>query len=332
MALDTDASTNPMEQVLYEVKKTIVGQDILLERLLVALLSHGHILVEGVPGLAKTLAVKSLAGAIGGEFHRVQFTPDLVPADVVGTRVYNQRTGEFQVSLGPVFTNLLLADEINRAPAKVQSALLEVMQEQQVTIGRETHPVPQPFLVMATQNPIESEGTYPLPEAQVDRFMMKVLVDYPSSTEEFVIVERAIAAAPISQAIVDLARLQAMQAQVEQVYVDPALIEYSVRLANATRRPEDVGLGKLARYVTFGASPRASINLILAARALAFIRGRDYTLPQDLTDLALDVFRHRLVLSYEALTDDVSADAVLTRVLAALPVPDAPLRQRPLTR
>jgi MoxR-like ATPase len=316
---------NPMEQILYEVKKTIVGQDLLLERMLVALLSRGHLLVEGVPGLAKTLAVKSLAAAIGGEFHRVQFTPDLVPADIVGTRVFHQRTGEFQVSLGPVFTNLLLADEINRAPAKVQSALLEVMQEQQVTIGRETHPVPKPFLVMATENPIESEGTYPLPEAQVDRFMMKVLVDYPSPTEEFVIVERAIATLQPTVAVIDVAQLAAMQSQVEQVYVDPALIEYSVRLANATRRPEEVGLEKLARYVTFGASPRASINLVLAARALAFIRGRDYALPRELTDLALDVFRHRLVLSYEALTDEVTADAVLTRVLRALPVPDVPM-------
>src|SRR5690349_2816893 len=240
------ASAGPIEKVLYEVKKTIVGQDMLLERLLVALLSRGHILVEGVPGLAKTLAVKALAAAIGGQFHRVQFTPDLVPADIVGTRVYHQRSGEFQVSLGPVFTNLLLADEINRAPAKVQSALLEVMQEQQVTIGRETHPVPKPFLVMATQNPIESEGTYPLPEAQVDRFMMKVLVGYPSATEEFVIVERAISAAPISQAIVNPERLIQMQALVDQVYVDPALIEYSVRLANATRRPSEIGLGELA--------------------------------------------------------------------------------------
>src|SRR5215468_78911 len=202
----------PMEQVLYEVKKTIVGQDMLLERMLIALLCRGHILVEGVPGLAKTLAVKSLAGAIGGQFHRVQFTPDLVPADVVGTRVYNQRSGEFQVSLGPVFTNLLLADEINRAPAKVQSALLEVMQEQQVTIGRQTHEVPKPFLVMATQNPIETEGTYPLPEAAVDRFMMKVLVDYPSPSEEFVIVERAVSAAPVYQAILDLDQLAQMQA------------------------------------------------------------------------------------------------------------------------
>jgi MoxR-like ATPase len=320
----------PMEQVLYEVKKTIVGQDVLLERLLVALLSRGHILVEGVPGLAKTLAVKALAAAIGGQFHRVQFTPDLVPADIVGTRVYHQLSGEFQVSLGPVFTNLLLADEINRAPAKVQSALLEVMQEQQVTIGRETHRVPRPFLVMATQNPIESEGTYPLPEAQVDRFMMKVLVGYPSPTEEFVIVERAISPEPAGQAIVDPERLIRMQAEVEQVYVDPALIEYSVRLATATRRPAGIGLGDLARYVSFGASPRASINLILAARALAFVRGRDYVVPTDVTELALDVLRHRLVLSYEALSDDVTADAVLTQVLAALPVPDSPMRKAAL--
>jgi MoxR-like ATPase len=319
--------TNPMEQVLYEVKKTIVGQDMLLERMLIALLCRGHILVEGVPGLAKTLAVKSLAGAIGGQFHRVQFTPDLVPADIIGTRVYHQGTGEFQVQLGPVFTNLLLADEINRAPAKVQSALLEAMQEQQVTIGRETHQIPRPFLVMATQNPIESEGTYPLPEAQVDRFMMKVVVGYPSATEEFVIVERAISPEPVSQAIVDPERLTEMQAQVDQVYVDPALIEYSVRLANATRRPAEVGLAELTRYVSFGASPRASINLILAGRALAFIRGRDYVLPHDVTELVLDVFRHRLVLSYEALSDDVTADAVLTRVMAASPVPDAPLQR-----
>ena len=314
-----------VEQVLYEVKKTIVGQDVLLERLLVALVSRGHILVEGVPGLAKTLAVKALAAAIGGQFHRVQFTPDLVPADIVGTRVYHQGTGEFQVSFGPVFTNLLLADEINRAPAKVQSALLEVMQEQQVTIGRETHQVPRPFLVMATQNPIESEGTYPLPEAQVDRFMMKVVVDYPSPTEEFVIVERAISPDPMSQAILTPEKLIAMQAEVERVYVDPALIEYSVRLANATRRPAEVGLGELSRYVSFGASPRASINLILGARALAFVRGRDYVLPHDVSELVLDVFRHRLVLSYEALSDDVTADAVLTRVLGVLPVPDKPL-------
>jgi MoxR-like ATPase len=317
----TQSAASAVEQVLYEVRKTIVGQDALLERLMVALLSRGHILVEGVPGLAKTLAVKALAAAIGGQFHRVQFTPDLVPADIVGTRVYHQPSGEFQVSLGPVFTNLLLADEINRAPAKVQSALLEVMQERQVTIGRETHHIPRPFLVMATQNPIESEGTYPLPEAQVDRFMMKVLVGYPSSTEEFVIVERAIAPEPVSQAVVDPERLIAMQAQVDDVYVDPSLIEYSVRLTNATRNPADVGLGDLTRYVTFGASPRASINLVLAARALAFIRGRDYVVPEDLGELAADVLRHRLVLSYEALSDDVTADMIVDQVLAAVAVP-----------
>jgi MoxR-like ATPase len=319
------AGSNPVEQILYEVKKTIVGQDALLERLMVALLSRGHILVEGVPGLAKTLAVKALAGAIGGQFHRVQFTPDLVPADIVGTRVYHQASGEFQVSLGPVFTNLLLADEINRAPAKVQSALLEVMQERQVTIGRETHKVPNPFLVMATQNPIESEGTYPLPEAQVDRFMMKVLVGYPSPTEEFVIVERAIMAAPVLQAIVNPERLIQMQTQVESVYVDPSRIEYAVRLVSATREPAEVGQADLRRYISFGASPRASINLTLAGRALAFIRGRDYVLPQDIMDIALDVLRHRLVLSYEALSDGVTSDEILVRVLRALPVPEKPL-------
>ena len=317
---------NPMEQVLYEIKKTIVGQDVLLERLIVALLARGHILVEGVPGLAKTLAIKAMAGAIGGQFHRVQFTPDLVPADLVGTRIFHQHSGEFQVSLGPVFTNLLLADEINRAPAKVQSALLEVMQEQQVTIGRETYQVPRPFLVMATQNPIESEGVYPLPEAQVDRFMMKVLVGYPSATEEFVIVDRAITPPAAPQRIITPEQLIAMHTKVDQVYVDPALIEYSVRLANATRAPASVGLTDLVRYITFGASPRASINLILAARALAFVRGRDYALPQDVADLSRDVLRHRLVLSYEAMADDVTADHVLNRILAALPVPDVELR------
>jgi MoxR-like ATPase len=325
--MDVPNPANAVEQVLYEVRKTIVGQDALLERLMVALLSRGHILVEGVPGLAKTLAVKALAAAIGGQFHRVQFTPDLVPADIVGTRVYHQPSGEFLVSLGPVFTNLLLADEINRAPAKVQSALLETMQERQVTIGRETHPIPRPFLVMATQNPIESEGVYALPEAQVDRFMMKVLVGYPSPTEEFVVVERSLLPAPHTSAVVDPERLIAMQEQVDDVYVDPSLIEYSVRLTNATRHPADVGLGDLTRYVTYGASPRASINLMLAARALAFIRGRDYVVPEDLHELAADVLRHRLVLSYEALSDDVTPDMIVARVLAAVPVP-APAPQR----
>ncbi|WIM95196.1 MoxR family ATPase [Actinoplanes oblitus] len=322
------ATAGPIEKVLYEVKKTIVGQDLLLERLIVALLARGHILVEGVPGLAKTLAVKSLATAIGGDFHRVQFTPDLVPADIVGTRIYHQPTGEFQVQLGPVFTNLLLADEINRAPAKVQSALLETMQERQVTIGRETHQLPDPFLVMATQNPIENEGVYPLPEAQVDRFMVKVVIGYPSPTEEFVVVERALAPAAVIQRIIDPATLVGLQQATDQVYVDPSLIEYAVQLANASRDPARVGLGDLARYVTFGASPRSSISLVLAARALAYLRGREYVIPEDLSDLALDVMRHRMVLSYEALSDDVTADLILAKILANLPFPEPTGRGR----
>ena len=322
------ATAGPIEKVLYEVKKTIVGQDALLEKLVVALLARGHILVEGVPGLAKTLAIKSLAQAVGGQFHRVQFTPDLVPADIVGTRVYHQPSGEFQVQLGPVFTNLLLADEINRAPAKVQSALLEVMQERQVTIGRESHPVPNPFLVMATQNPIENEGVYPLPEAQVDRFMMKVVVGYPSVTEEFVVVERALAPAAVIQRIIDPATLVQLQQEADRVYVDPSLIEFAVHLAHASREPARVGLTDLARYVTFGASPRSSISLVLAGRALAFIRGREYVIPEDLTDLALDVLRHRLVLSYEALSDEVTPDLILAKILANLTVPEPAGRGR----
>ena len=312
---------NPFEEVLFEVKRTIVGQDNLLERMAVALLTGGHILVEGVPGLAKTLAVRTLAAAIGGQFQRIQFTPDLVPADLTGGRVYRQNTGEFETTRGPVFTNLLLADEINRAPAKVQSALLEVMQERQVTIGRETLPVPTPFLVLATQNPIESEGTYPLPEAQVDRFMMKVVVGYPTAAEEHAIVQRSIEPAPEHVPMLTLEDLAAMQAKVRGTYVDPAIVDYSVRLVTATRSPAAVGLGDLDRYVTYGASPRASIALVAGARALAFLRGRDYVLPPDLGDLALDVLRHRLVLSYEALADDVDPDTVVTRVLSSVPTP-----------
>ena len=319
---------HPLEQALYEVKKTIVGQDDLLERMIVALLARGHLLVEGVPGLAKTMAVKTLAQAIGGEFQRIQFTPDLVPADIVGTRIFNQKLGEFQVSLGPVFANLVLADEINRAPAKVQSALLEAMQERQVTIGRETHPLPDPFLVMATQNPIESEGTYPLPEAQVDRFMLKVLIDYPTSPEEFVIVERMTAGFEPAGRAIDAESLAGLQRAADEVFVDPALIEYSVKLANATRNVASVGLGELSRYITFGASPRASINLILAGRALALVRGREYALPQDLREIAHDVLRHRIMLSYEALADGVTPDAVIDRILAAVPVPELALRER----
>ena len=319
--------SGPLERVLYEVKKVIVGQDHLLERMVVALLARGHILVEGVPGLAKTMAVKTLAQAIGGQFHRIQFTPDLMPADLVGTRIYNQKTGEFNTSLGPVFTNLLLADEINRAPAKVQSALLEVMQERQVTIGLESHRVPQPFLVMATQNPIEAEGTYPLPEAQVDRFMLKVLVGYPSSTEEFVIVERMTGLLQSVQRVLSTEELMALQQKTDRVYVDPALIEYSVNLVTATRQPGLCGLDGLERYILFGASPRASINMIVAGRALAFLRGRDYALPQDIRDVALDVIRHRLVLSYEALSDNVQSDGILEKLMEAIPLPEAPLRE-----
>src|SRR4030095_9195284 len=315
----------PMEKVLYEVKKVIVGQDHLLERLVIALLVRGHILVEGVPGLAKTMAIKSLADTIGGEFKRIQFTPDLVPADLIGTRIYNQKTGEFGTSLGPVFTNLLLADEINRAPAKVQSALLEFMQERQVTIGRETHKVPDPFLVLATQNPIETEGTYALPEAQVDRFMMKVLVDYPSETEEFVIAQRVTGVLSSVSAVASMGQLAELQHECRQVYVDPSLMQYAVKLVSATRRPERYDLPDLAKYITFGASPRATIGLIEGARALAFMRGRGYALPEDMTVLVGDVMRHRVVLSYEALAEGLNADAVIDRILKKIPVPDKPL-------
>ena len=314
-----------MERILYEVKKIVVGQDHFLERVLVAILAQGHLLVEGVPGLAKTLTVKTLARTIHGTFRRIQFTPDLVPADLVGTRIYNQKTGEFATSLGPVFANLLLADEINRAPAKVQSALLEVMQEYQVTIAGETHRVPEPFLVMATQNPIETEGTYPLPEAQVDRFMMKVLVGYPKEEEEFVIVERVTGVAPDVVAVCTTDELAALQRECRKGFIDSALIQYAVRLAAATRSPERYGARGLAKYISFGASPRASIHLIEAARALAFLRGRDYVLPEDVTDLALDVLRHRLVLTYEALADNRTPDDLLLEVMRHVRAPDKPL-------
>ena len=314
-----------MQQVLYEIKKVVVGQDHFLERVLVAILSQGHLLVEGVPGLAKTLTVNTLAKTVQGVFKRIQFTPDLVPSDLVGTRIYNQRTGDFSTSLGPVFCNLLLADEINRAPAKVQSALLEVMQEHQVTIAGETHKVPSPFLVIATQNPIETEGTYPLPEAQVDRFMMKVLVGYPTEEEEFVIVQRVTGALADVAAIADPHQLLALQQQCRKVYVDPALITYAVKLVAATRNAEKAGLPDVARHILYGASPRGTISLIEGARSLAFLRGRDYVLPEDVTDLVGDVLRHRLVLSYEALTDGVSADQVLLEIMRRIRPPDKPL-------
>ena len=323
--LDPEAVSSLMQRILHEVKKVVVGQDHFLERVMVAILAQGHLLVEGVPGLAKTLTVKTLATTIRGNFKRIQFTPDLVPADLVGTRIYNQRTGDFSTSLGPVFTNLLLADEINRAPAKVQSALLEVMQEYQVTIAGETHRVPRPFLVMATQNPIETEGTYPLPEAQVDRFMMKVLVGYPSEEEEFVIVDRVIGAPPTVGAVASTEDLGSLQRECRRAYVDPALIQYAVRLVAATRAPDRYGLKDMARYLTFGASPRASINLIEGARALAFLRGRSYVWPEDVVDLVPDVLRHRLVLSYEALSDQLSADQIIQRIMQHLPAPEKPL-------
>jgi MoxR-like ATPase len=324
MESNTEASTL-MERILYEVKRVVVGQDHFLERVMVALLSNGHLLVEGVPGLAKTLTVKTLAQTLRGTFKRIQFTPDLVPADLVGTRIYSPKTGEFDTSLGPVFTHLLLADEINRAPAKVQSALLEVMQERQVTIAGTSHKVPDPFLVMATQNPIETEGTYPLPEAQVDRFMMKVLVDYPSEEEEFVIAQRVTGAAVQVAAVASMGQLAELQQECRKVYVDPSLMQYAVKLVSATRRPAKYSLPDLARYVTFGASPRATIGLIEGARALAYMRGRAYALPEDMTGLVADVMRHRLVLSYEALADGLNPDQIVQQVMKKIPVPDKPL-------
>jgi MoxR-like ATPase len=319
-----------MEQILYEVKRVVVGQDRFLERVMVAMLAQGHLLVEGVPGLAKTLTVKTLAQTMRGQFKRIQFTPDLVPADLVGTRIYNQKTGEFSTSLGPVFTNLLLADEINRAPAKVQSALLEVMQERQVTIAGETHKVPNPFLVMATQNPIETEGTYPLPEAQVDRFMMKVLVDYPTDEEEFVIVERVTGPAVSVSSVATTEELAALQRECRLVYVDPSLVQYAVRLVSATRNPDKHGLKDMRKYITFGASPRATINLTEGARALAMLRGRTYVLPEDMSDLVADVMRHRIVLSYEALSEGLTPDALIGRIMAKIPAPAKPLEHEKL--
>jgi MoxR-like ATPase len=314
-----------LEQALFEIRRIIAGQDQMLERVLVCLLAQGHLLIEGVPGLAKTLTVKTTAGVLGGTFARVQFTPDLVPADLVGTRVFRPDQGTFETELGPVFCNFLLADEINRAPAKVQSALLEVMQERQVTIAHTSHPVPSPFLVMATQNPIESEGTYPLPEAQVDRFMLKILIDYPEHDEELTIVQRQLVPHPELREALSIDDLEQLQTAVTKVYVDPALISYSVALAAATRHPESVGLAELTEFVSYGASPRGPISVVQAARALALIRGRDYTTTEDIRALAKDAFRHRLVLSYQALAEGVTPDRILDSVLAAVPVPEVAL-------
>jgi MoxR-like ATPase len=315
-----------LEQALFEIRRVIAGQDAMLERVIVALLAQGHLLIEGVPGLAKTLTIKTTAGVLGGSFGRIQFTPDLVPSDLVGTRIY--REGQFETELGPVFCNFLLADEINRAPAKVQSALLEVMQEHQVTIGRDTYPVPDPFLVMATQNPIESEGTYPLPEAQVDRFMLKIVIGYPEHDEELTIVQRQLVRPPDLREALSLDELKGLQRAVYDIYVDPALVSYAVTVATATREPGAAGLTNLAPFIAYGASPRGPISLVQSARALALIRGRDYVLADDLLALAKDALRHRLVLTYQALAEEVSPETILDQVIAAVPVPQIDLTTR----
>ena len=314
-----------LEQALFEIRRVIAGQDRMLERVVVCLLAQGHLLIEGVPGLAKTLTIKTTAGVLGGTFARVQFTPDLVPSDLVGTRIFRPAEGIFETELGPVFCNFLLADEINRAPAKVQSALLEVMQERQVTIGHTTYPVPEPFLVMATQNPIESEGTYPLPEAQVDRFMFKVLIGYPEHDEELTIVQRQLVPHPQLRQALSLEDLQALQRAVFDVYVDPALVSYAVAVAAATRDPSAHGLAHLRDYIAFGASPRGPINLVQGARALALMHGRDYVLADDVLALVKDALRHRLVLTYQALAEEMQPDALLDEVLAGIAAPKTDL-------
>ncbi len=317
------------EAIMFEIRRVIVGQDAMLERILVGLLSGGHLLLEGVPGLAKTLTIKTLAEVLGGSFKRIQFTPDLMPSDLVGTRIYRPDRGEFEVEPGPVFANFLLADEINRAPAKVQSALLEVMQEHQVTIGHETFKVPSPFLVLATENPIEAEGTYPLPEAQVDRFMLKILLDYPNPADEAQIVARSLVGAAAPREILDADGLLRLQQTVTEVYVDPRLISYAVALVEATRKLTYWGAPDLETYVSYGASPRGSINLIHGARAMALLHGRRYVLPSDIIALAPDVLRHRLVLSYAALADGITADTIVNRVVSLVPAPRLEMAMEP---
>jgi len=314
-------SSVALEHVLFEIKKVIVGQDRAVERLLVCLLAQGHVLLEGVPGLAKTLAAETMATVVGGTFARLQFTPDLLPADIVGTRIYRGSTETFDIELGPIFTNFVLTDEINRAPAKVQSALLEVMAEKQVSIGGQTFDVPRPFLVLATQNPIESEGVYPLPEAQRDRFMMKIVVDYPSPTEELEIVHRMGVTRPVVHEVLTLDGLIAAQRAVDEVYVDHAVTDYAVSLVLATRDPGRYGLPELDELISYGASPRASLALVRGARALAFLRGRAYALPQDVFDIAPDVLRHRVVLSYESLAQGIGVEHVLARLLSTIAAP-----------
>jgi MoxR-like ATPase len=310
-----------LETAIFEIKKVIVGQDRTIERMIVALLARGHCLLEGVPGIAKTLAVETLASVVGGSFARLQFTPDLLPADIVGTRIYRASDEKFDVELGPVFANFVLTDEINRAPAKVQSALLEVMAERHVSIGGETFPAPDPFLVLATQNPIESEGVYPLPEAQRDRFLMKVLMGYPTPPEEVEIVHRMGVSPPVAREVLTLDDVLALQQAADRVYVDQAVVDYAVRLVMASRTPAAHGLPDLDELIAFGASPRASLGLVAGGRALALIRGRTYVLPQDVFDVAPDVLRHRLVLSYEALARDVTTEHLLARILGTVPAP-----------
>jgi MoxR-like ATPase len=310
-----------LEKLLFEAKKVIVGQERLLERVLVCLLARGHCLIEGVPGLAKTLTVETMAATVGGSFVRIQFTPDLIPSDIVGTRIYRSSTERFDVELGPVFANFVLADEVNRAPAKVQSALLEVMAEKHVSIGGQTHAVPLPFLVLATQNPIESEGVYPLPEAQRDRFLMKVVVGYPTHGDEMEIVRRMGVRPPRAEQVTTVEELVALQDAADGIFVDHGVLDYAVRLVLATRAPADHGLADVAPYITYGASPRASLGLVAGGRALALLRGRPYVVPQDVFDVAFDVLRHRLVLSYEALAEGVDTDQVLARILSVVPAP-----------
>ena len=316
------------ERALFEVKRVIVGQDRMIERLLVCMLARGHCLLEGVPGVAKTLAVQTLARVVDGKFARIQFTPDLVPADILGTRIYRAGSETFDTELGPVFVNLLLADEINRAPAKVQSALLEVMAEKQVSIGGITYPLPEPFLTLATQNPIEQEGVYPLPEAQRDRFLMKVVVGYPTESEEREIVHRMGVDAPVAQPVISCDELLRLQAAADKVFVHNALIDYAVQLVLATRDPARYGMPDVAHLISYGASPRASLGLVAATRAIALLRGRDYALPQDLHDVAAEVLAHRLVLSYDALADGIAAEHITDRVLKSVPLPTLTPRQQ----
>ena len=316
---DDIATAETFERIFFELRKVIVGQTRLLERLLVGVLCRGHCLLESVPGLAKTLAAETLADVVGGTFARIQFTPDLLPSDIVGTRIYRGSSETFDVEFGPVFVNFLLTDEINRAPAKVQSALLEVMAEQQVTIGGVTHPVPRPFFVVATQNPIESEGVYQLPDAQRDRFMMKIVLDHPTADEEMTIIDRMSVNPPIPEQVITLDELIALQDRADQVFVDRSVSQYAIDLVQCTRYPDRFNLGDLTTVIGLGASPRASLNLVRGARAMAMLRGRTYATPQDVFDIAPEVLRHRLLLTYDALARDITPDHVVQRVLATVP-------------